>query len=58
MTLGHLKAGVTPAQAAADLDSLAPTWNEAIPEMMAKFTSGWRVPAYTAIIWAVQHRHS
>ena len=37
MMLGHLKPGVTPAQAAADLDSSAPTWKEPTPETMAKF---------------------
>ncbi len=36
MVLGHLKAGVTPAQAVADLTPLATIWRRTTPTTMAK----------------------
>ncbi len=53
MVMGHLKAGVTPAQAVADLNSIGAYLEKTIPMMMAGWTFCWLVPVFTAIILAV-----
>jgi len=52
MTLGHLKPGVTPAQAAADLNSIGSWLEKPIPKMMTREPLPWLVPVSTAIFLA------
>ncbi len=49
MALGHLKAGVTPQQAIADLNSIGSYLEKTYPKDDAKCAFHWRVPVFWAI---------
>ena len=59
MVMGHLKAGVTPEQAAADLNSIGSYLEKTYPKGRRPHRlSPWRVPAFMATFWAVRCGHS
>ena len=59
MVMGHLKPGVTPAQAIADLNSIGAYLEKTYPKDDGQDDLlRWRGPAFMAIIWAGRCEHS
>ena len=58
MAMGHLKAGVTPAQAVADLDGIGRIWKRPIPKMRTNCDSSWRGQDSMETSLPVPRRHS
>ena len=58
MVMGHLKPGVTPAQAAADLNSIGAYLAKTYPkDDRPGELHRWCVPVFMAITWAVPCAH-